>query len=224
VITIMLQSIALASGGLVSAGSITIVILLLISDKGWRNGLAYMLGYVGAYTVIGISVVVLSYRYTESANISGNPNPISSLLIISMGILLLWLTFRNWRKQPSIVKKTPRIFAILDKITPIRAFILGVVVTVINFKNLAIFLSSVSVLIESDLLLPSKIIIVLLDVLVFCISVIIPVGIYIAFPEGAYERLNWIKETLERYSRPISIWIPLIFGLIFLIHGLRGLL
>ncbi|MGB7339104.1 MAG: hypothetical protein WBC91_09455 [Phototrophicaceae bacterium] len=66
-LTILVQSLALASGGIVSVGSITIVILLLISERGWRNGLGYMLGYVGAYALIGIAAVILSDTYTSTS-------------------------------------------------------------------------------------------------------------------------------------------------------------
>lgn len=223
--TVLIQSLILASGGIVSVGSITIVILLLISDKGWRNGLGYMLGYVGAYTLIGVSVVVLNYNYTSTTETAAeSPGMISSILFVVMGILLLWLTFRNWRKAPSSEQKPPRMFSILDKITPSRAFLFGAAVSVINFKNLAIFMSAVSVLLVSDLRLPPKIVIVLLIVLVFCTSVIVPVVIYVAFPKSANERLNWIKQTLETYSRPIGILIPFIFGFIFLMRGFTGLL
>lgn len=220
--TALFQSLILASGGIVSVGSITIVILLLISDRGWRNGLAYMLGYVGTYMLIGIAVVLLGYNTTE--NNSSEPSSIWSILFFILGILLLWVTLRNWRKSPAEDKKPPRLFATLDKITPVKAFAFGALVTVINVKNLAIFLSAVSVLLLSDLLLPSKIIIVLIVVLVFCSSVIVPVIIYVSFPENAYDRLNQMKHTLETHSRPIGIWVPLIFGLIFLIKGVTGLL
>lgn len=120
-------------------------------------------------------------------------------------------------------QEPPRFFSLLDTITPVRAYFIGAMVTVINFKNLAIFLSAVSIVLFSELVLSAKIVIVLLDALIFCASVLIPVAIYLAFPKTAAERLNWIKQTLENYSRPISIWIPLIFGLIFLLRGISSL-
>lgn len=221
-LTVLIQSLILASGGMLSVGSITIVILLLISDRGWRNGLAYMLGYVSAYSLIGVSVVVVGY--TAAENRSGESGQFLPILFIMMGMLLLWLTTKNWRKPASENNQSPRLFAIIDKITPAKAFAFGALVTVINFKNLAIFLSAVSVSLLSNLLLPSKIVITLFVVLVFCTSVIVPVLIYVSFPKQAIERLNWIKHTLETHSRPIGIWVPLIFGLIFLIRGIIGLL
>jgi hypothetical protein len=61
---VLIQALVLASTGLLSAGSITLVILLLISERSWHNGLGYALGYTIAYTVIGVSAVVLGYRAT----------------------------------------------------------------------------------------------------------------------------------------------------------------
>ena len=61
-----IQALVLASAGLLSVGSITLVILLLLSDRGWHNGLGYALGYTCAYTIIGVSVVVFGYRTAEN--------------------------------------------------------------------------------------------------------------------------------------------------------------
>lgn len=223
-LTTLVQSLALASGGILSAGSITIVILLLISDKGWRNGVAYASGYIIGYTFIGMSVILAGYTASEPGTQEEGSGLFASVLFITFGVLLVILAVRNWRKPPSDEAKPPRFFSILDKITPLRSFALGAAVTVINFKNLAIFLSAVSVLHLSDLLLPTKLVIIVLIVLVFCVAVIVPVVIYFTFPDSAPERLNWIRQSLEKHSRTIGIWIPLIFGLIFLIRGITGLL
>jgi hypothetical protein len=220
-LTVLIQSLILASGGILSVGSITIVILLLISGQGWRNGVAYTLGYVGSYSLIGVSILLVGYTVAE--NNSGESGKFLPLLLIIFGILLLWLTQKNWRKPPSENNRSPRLFAILDNINPAKALAFGALVPVINFKNLAIFLSAVSVPLLSDLPLLSKIVVLLLVILVFCASVIVPVLIFVSFPKQADQRLNWIKQTLETHSRPIGIGVPLLFGLIFLIRGITGL-
>jgi threonine/homoserine/homoserine lactone efflux protein len=222
VATTLLQSLILASAGILSVGSITLVILLLISDRGWHNGLGYALGYTSAYTVIGVSVVTLGYRTAE--NNTDEPNIVLPIIMIVLGSLLIWLSLKNWRKPAPQKKKEPRFFSIVNKITPLKAFGFGAMVSVINFKNLALFLSALSVVILSDLLITEKITITLLVVLVFCLSVIIPVLIFVIFPQKANHVLNGIKETLEKNSRPIGIWLPLLFGLIFLLKGITGLL
>jgi hypothetical protein len=131
---VLIQALILAFSGLLSPGSITLVILLLISDRSWHNGLGYALGYTSAYTLIGISVVVLGYRTTE--NNAGEPSLFLPVLLIVLGSLLLLLALRNWRKPISEDKEEPRFFSIVDKITPMKAFGLGALVSVVNFSHL----------------------------------------------------------------------------------------
>ena len=219
---VLIQSLLLATSGLLSVGSITLVILLLISDRGWRNGLGYALGYISAYSLIGITAVILGYR-TAQKN-PGEPGLFLPMLLIVLGTLLLWLALRNWRKPGSEKKEEPRFFSIVDKITPLKAFGFGALVTVINFKNLALFLTAVSVVILSDLLIAKKIFITLLVVLVFCQSVIIPIIIFVSFPKRAKYLLNSIKQFLTRHSRRIGIWAPIVFGMLLMIKGLSEFL
>ena len=219
---VLFQALLLASAGLLSVGSITLVILLLISKRGWRNGLGYALGYTTAYTIIGVFVVLWGYRATEKG--ANESNIFFPVFLIFFGTLLLWMAFKNWRKPAPVEEEEPRFFAIVDSITPLKAFGFGAMVTVINFKNLALFMSALSVVIVSNLALTEKIIITLLVALVFCLSVIIPVLIYFLFPKRATHLLNAIKDSLNKYRRPIGIGIPFFFGFVFLIKGITGLL
>ena len=218
---VLIQSLLLASSGLLSVGSITLVILLLLSDRGWRNGLGYALGYISAYSLIGVSVVLLGYRVAE--NRASESSHLFPILLLAFGTLLLWLALRNWRKPVSEKQEQPRFFSIVDKITPPKAFGFGAMVSAINFKNLALFLTSTSVVVLSELPIAEKIITVLMVVLVFCLSVIIPVAIYLSFPKRAKEILDGIKEFLTRNSRPIGIYAPLLFGIIFFVKGISDL-
>lgn len=141
-----------------------------------------------------------------------------------IGFLLLWLGFRNWRKPATENYEEPRFFSIVDSITPLKAYGFGAMVSVINFKNLALFLTALSVVILSNLSLLQKITIALLVVLVFCQSVIIPVMIYLSFPKRAKGLLSSIKQYLNQHSHQIGIWAPMVFGLLLLIKGLTGVL
>jgi threonine/homoserine/homoserine lactone efflux protein len=219
---VLIQALVLASAGLLSVGSISLVILLLLSNQGWRNGLSYALGYTSAYTLIGVSVVVLGYRTADSN--TGEESFFQPILLLVLGTLLLWLALRNWRKPVSEKKEEPRFFSIVDKITPPKAFGFGAMISVINFKNLALYLTALSVVILSDLSITEKIVVTLLVTLVFCLSVIVPVIIYFSFPNRAKDLLNSIKQFLNRHSRAIGILAPGIFGLLLLIKGISELL
>jgi threonine/homoserine/homoserine lactone efflux protein len=218
---VLVQSLLLASSGLLSVGSITLVILLLLSERGWRNGLGYALGYTSAYTLIGVSAMLLGYRTNLTS--SDEPGLLLPILLMVLGSLLMWLGLRNWRKPAAENNEEPRFFSIVDGITPPKAFGFGALVSVINFKNLALFLTALSVVVLSKLLLIEKIIITLLVVLVFCLSVTVPVIIYFAFPTRAESVLTSIKQFINRHSRKIGIWLPLVFGLILFLKGITAL-
>ncbi len=222
-LTVLVQSMALASVGIFSPGSITIVILLLMSDRGWRNGLAYMLGYLSMYALIGVGVLLLGVR-NSAENTATEQSLTTSIILIVVGLLLLALTARNWRKPPATNDgQTSRFSKIIDSITPPKAFAFAATVAIINFKNLAIFLSAVSVLLLSNLLLPTKLTMLIPLVLIFCTSVITPVVIYLAFPDRASDYLMRIKQTIERYRRPLGLIVPSILGILIVMRGISGL-
>jgi len=206
----------------VSVGSITIVILFLLSERGRRVGIGYATGYTLSYTLIGASLVMLGYR--ASAEGSDEPSRFLPILFICLGLLLLYFTVRNWRKGPQETNEPPRIFQFIDKFNTLKAFGLGLAIGVINFKNLAIFLSAISVILVSTLLISQRIFITLLVVLVFCASVIVPVLIALVFPQQAEEKLGWIKQKIDTHRYQIGIWVPLVFGVLFILRGIRSLM
>lgn len=219
---VALQSAVLAAGGLLSPGSITIVILLLTSERGWAKGLAYAVGYLGSYTLIGVGAVAAGYQ--AAAGSSGALAVASSVVFAALGTLLLWIAVRSWRRRALAVEGRPRFLAFVDRITPVRALGLGAAVTVLNVKNLAIYLSAVSVALVSDLPLPSKLTIAAVDAVVFCAAVVAPLLVYAAAPAAARARLGRMQGFLAEHSRSIRIWVPAVFGVLFLLQAMRGLL
>ncbi|MBI9051742.1 MAG: DUF2065 family protein [Anaerolineaceae bacterium] len=220
--SVLIQALVLASAGLLSVGSMTFVILMLLSDRGWRNALGYALGYISAYSLIGIAAVAIGYRSAQSN--TGETSIVRSILLIVLGSVLVWLALRNWRKPVAEKKDEPRFFSLVDNITPLKAYGFGAMVSVVNFKNLALFLTAMSVVVLSDLIIAEKIVITLLVVLVFCLSVTIPILIYFLFPKRAKDLLQSIKQFINQHSRMIGILLPLVFGLLLLIKGITDLL
>lgn len=221
--TTLIQSLALASVGIISPGSITIVILLLMSGKSWHNGLGYALGYVSMYSLIGVGVLVLGVSVVDN-NTDSEQSLVATIAFIVLGLLLYALSLRNWRKPSAEKSNQPSRFSkIIDGITPLKAFAFGATVSVVNVKNLAIFLSAISVLLLSNLLLSTKLIILIPLVLIFCTSVIFPIVIYLAFPARSNDYLTHIKQTIEHYSRPLGLVVPLILGTLLLYRGISGL-
>jgi len=212
----LIQSIIVASAGLFSVGSIIVTILLLLSERGKLKGLAYVLGYSISYSLIGIAIIVLGI--SSDSNKATEPSLVFPVILIVFGTLLLFLSLRNWRKSKQDSKSS--LFASLDKMSPSKAFMTGVLVSMLNVKNLMLFLSAISIVYLSSYNLAFKIINVLLVVFVFCFAVILPVMISFVFPAKSMKILEGFKNTLERNSYTISIAVPFVFGLLFVINGI----
>lgn len=220
--SVLLEALLLALSGLISIGSITIVIILLLSERGWHNGLGYALGYTSAYALIGIMAITLGNQF-----VGINPREVSLLqpiLFLILGIVFILLALRNLKNPIKEINTNHRFTTILDTITPLKAVGFGAIISVVNFKNLTLFLSAISIVIISKLAIIEKIIITFPVVLVFCLSVIIPVLIYIAFPKRSKNILSSFKKFLMDHNRPIGIWVPIVFGFLLLVKGLTDLL
>lgn len=218
----IIQALILATSGLFSIGSMTLVILMLISGKDQLNGVYYAMGYFLGYLVIGISLIL--FGYTTQGGSTSTLDSIVPFLLILLGLLLLFIGIHNKRKIQIQNDNESRFLKILENITPKKAFGFGLLVTIINFKNLALFLSALSGIVLSKLSLSEKLIGSVLVVTIFCSSVIIPILIFFLFPIRGTQILTKIRSFLNENGRNISIYVPITFGVIFEYIGLINLL
>ena len=220
------QSLAIAATGIIAPGSITLVILLLMSDRGWQNGLSFMSGYIVSYAVIGVSVLTLEIGLGR-----GGPHErhlILSLGLVLLGLLLLIIAIVNWLRRPTpgleSAEGRPSFFTrLVGDVNPAKSFAIAAGFSVVNIKNFATFVAASSVLGLSRLHFPAKLGLLLPVLFVFCLSVIIPVFIYRVFPLQATVYLSRIKDTITRYGPQIVFGFLLLFSAIFLFNGLAGL-
>lgn len=154
---VVFEALVLASAGIGAVGSITLVTLLLTSGAGWRNGLGYAVGYTGAYTVMGLAAVLVGDDAAAGSN--GGQGRLGSMVIAVLGAVLLIVAVRNARRPDADTGEDAppgRLWRMVDGATPGRSLSVGVLVSIVNVKNLAIFLSAISVLHLSNLALSEK--------------------------------------------------------------------
>lgn len=220
--TTILEALVLAASGSVAFGSMLLVILLLMSPWRWRSGVAYALGYSGGYLLLGLLTLFIGARATLGG--VGTPPRWLGVLWGLLGVLLLWLAWRNARRPATAKPEPPRFFQAVERITPRRACGLGLLVSIINIKNLGLFLSAQSVVVFSPLSLTAQVALTVAVAAVFSSAVWIPLVLYALSPQQAEITIVRIKTWLETHSRALGIWLPLLFGIIFLIKGGRTIL
>lgn len=216
----LLESLAVASGGLFSVGPILIVLLFLSRAGGRLTSAAFLGGYLLGYAAVGSVALILSERLSSGED--GGPSTVTGVLLTVLGSVFLMLAVRTLRRKPE-APKNPRFFEALDAIAPRRAFAVGALITVINFKNLAIYLSAVDMLGEGSSSLRESLMGLPLVILVFCASPTVPLALSVIFRARVNAWLTRMRGWLERHTRTISIVLLTVFGSLFLWKGISAL-
>jgi threonine/homoserine/homoserine lactone efflux protein len=219
---ILFQAIAIASAGIVAFGSLTLVILLLTSEHGWGNGLSYMSGYTLSYMLMGIGGVILGSGINSGLRETVSFAPAFLILGVFLGILGLRNLYKPDDEPGS--RKPSLLFLFADRLNPLSSFFFGITISIINIKNLVIFLSAIAVIRMGDIELPSKVLIAVLVALIFCLSVIVPVCIYVIVPRRSDRILGAIKSLVDKNRRVVGILVPLVFSILFILKGAIELL
>jgi threonine/homoserine/homoserine lactone efflux protein len=211
----LLQGLVIASSGLFSVGSILIALLLLSSTKGPPNAVAYVTGYFVGYLLIGLLALALGSTVGASAG-GGVAGP---AIAVVLGAVFVLLGLKRWRSPDTSGDQASKLFASIDALHPAKALLVGMSVTVLNFKNLALYLSAVSAVAVVEAPFSSAALAVLLIASLFCAGVFTPVAVYVLAPTRSRALLQGLKVWLLRHSHALSVALLLLFGTLFLAKG-----
>ncbi|MDP3274779.1 MAG: GAP family protein [Deltaproteobacteria bacterium] len=222
--TILLQALAIAAGGVFSFGSILLVLLLLSSQKGLKKALAYYAGYFGGYSLVGLLAMQARAFLQRSSGDASSGSHKGLWLSIAFGCLLLYFARQQLRTPKDAPTQLPKFFDTLDQLSASRVFALGLMISFVNFKNLTIYLSAITVVIESGSpavqIAPSIVVVAF----VFCLAVLSPIVLFAVFAKRALPWLASLKRWLEANQRTVTITMMSLFGTALLLRGVYGLI
>ncbi len=212
----LIQALGIALGGMFSPGSILIMLILLSSKKAPRSAMAYLAGYMSGYVIIGATYVYVRGLTPPSIESNGISWP-----YIALALFLYSMALRTFFKKPEKTKKNSLLKKV-DAMPAFKIFGLGCLVTLINVKNLGIFLSAVSALAVNNNSVLQSYGSILLVVVVFCSALYIPLLIYFLLPSQSAVFLAKIKFILEWHGRKILLIAIPTFATFFLLKGLMN--
>ncbi len=210
--TAVLEAIGVAAAGNVAFGSLLVTILLLNTPGGTRTASAYVVAYIGSYTVIGGIGLWLGAATTDHV--------VGVWMYAALGAGMLALALRVWRR-PTL--SPARLLVHLDAVSPARAFGLGLMFPVFNLKNLGIFLAAVAALTTSPMSSARRGVSLGLVVGVFCAAHVIPVALHVLAPRHADRFVARMRNTIESHGRGVMLVVLPSLGSLFLLKGLAGL-
>ena len=213
-----------AIGVALSPVSIIAIILMLLSPRAKKIGPVFALGCVGG-TAIVTALVVLLVSPDRVPGGEGNPSNLASLITVAAGVVILFMSHQSWQKHKrgGETMELPKWMATIDKTTPLVAIGLGAMLTVVNPKNLILYLAAGTAIGQADLPHSQGIIPYVVFMIVSSLGVGIPVLWFLLDEEQASETLVTWKTWLLVNNATVMAVLLLLIGVIFVSHGLIDL-
>jgi threonine/homoserine/homoserine lactone efflux protein len=148
----------------------------------------------------------------------GEDSPLSAIVHIVLGLLLLFAAYRNWKKRPAPEEQVamPKWMSSIDSMTAGKALGLGALLSGVNPKNLALTLAAGVVIAAAELNSTQTIIALIIFTIIACISVAAPVIVYLVMGDKATPMLNGWKAWLTHNNTTVMMLLCLVFGIVVL--------
>jgi hypothetical protein len=212
-----------AVGVAISPVPIVGVILVLFSSRARSDGPAFLVGWIVGLSVLATVVYALANGADASTDSSASDSV--SWLRVGLGVLLLALAVRNWRKQPApgAEPELPKWMQGLDSMTPLRTLGLGVLLSGLNPKNLVLTIGAAAGLGQLDISTGDAVVSLVVFVVVGSLSIAGPVVYALAAGDRARHHLDDLKAWLTLHNSAVMAVLFLVFGVLLIAKGL-GLL
>lgn len=198
------------------------VILVLGTPRARTNGPAFAIGWVTGIVVITTLVVLLGDG-NDAADAEASTGVAWGK--VALGVLLLALAARKWRHRPKPGQETPMPgwMSGLDRITPVRAGLLGLALSAVNPKNLLLTLAGASLIVQADLPSTDTLIVSIVFVVLTSITVAGAVASHLLAPARVDPSLQRLKAFMVQHNAAIMAIVFVLLGGRVLYDGLTHL-
>jgi threonine/homoserine/homoserine lactone efflux protein len=219
---LILALIPLALAAAFQPPQIIALLVLLQTKRGVLNGLAYIAGMFVFRLVLGFVFWFLVSSVEESVESTGGRFVILvSAVLMVLGLLLLINALRRAFSTPD--EGQASWLDSLEHVSPLRAAFMGVVFLALDPKDWITDLAAVNLIADADLGVSSSLFAYLIFLLLAKTLLLIPLILMLITPKQADRVLGNLNGWMKKHARSIEIITAIIFGLIFLVFGLRGL-
>ena len=212
-----------AIGVAISPVPIMAVILMLFSQRAKVNGPAFLFGWVLALAVVSAVVYVLSH----DGNVATSSTAMDSVSWgkIVLGVVLLALGRRNWRKRRAAGGEPamPKWMATVDTLSPAKAFGLGVLLAGVNPKNLILTAGAAAGLAQLGLSTSDAVVATAVFVVLASVTIAGPVVYATVGGERARAPLDSAKAWLSAHNAAVMAVLFVVFGVDLIAKGLPPL-
>ena len=207
----------------ITVSAIVGIILMLVTPKANTNGTAFAVGYVLGFALVGTIAIVLAGGKDYSSG--SGPTQTVSIIKLLLGLLLLVAAVRQWRGRPKEGEKPkmPKWMGTIDSFTAGKSFGLGVLLSAVNPKNLAMSLAAGLAIAQAGISTGQEAVVLIIYVAIGASGVLAPVVVYFAMGDRAAAILGGWREWLEENNAVVTAVVLLILGAVLIGQGITGL-
>ena len=210
-----------AIGVALSPVPIIAVILMLGTPKARSNGPAFAIGWV--IGLVAVSVIVLLLAGDADDTDSGASTAVNWIKLL-IGVLFLLMAIKQWQGRPKEGQQAemPKWMDAIDGFTAPKSVGLGILLSGVNPKNLALTLAAAASIAQAGLSGGESAIAVAVFVIIGSLTVAGPVLYYLLVPSSA-GLLGEIKQFMSAHNAVIMFVLLLVLGGKLLGNGIAGL-
>ncbi|WP_309231451.1 GAP family protein [Nocardia sp. SYP-A9097] len=209
----------LAVGVWLSPIPVVAAILMLLSANARRASAGFAVGWVlGIASVTGVVTAVAGSGHTDS---SEAPSAVVSGIKIVLGALLLFIAFRQWRSRAD--DSIPPWMRAIDGLGLGRAIGLGLLLSVVNPKNLLLCVTAGVTIGSGGLTGAGELVAIAAFVLLAAASVVLPVGGYAVAADRLRGVLSRLKNWLQANNHTVIAVVFLVMGTTVFGKGVVGI-
>lgn len=198
-----------AVGVAISPVPIIAVILMLFSAKAKANGVSFVLGWLIGLLLAGGVVLAIGLEASE-----GGPSDASGWIKILIGVLFLFLAWRQWsgRPQGEEEPQMPGWMASIDDFTAAKSFGLAFLLAAVNPKNLGLTVAAAAAISAGGLTGGEEVVVLAVFALLASLTVAVPVVWFLVSGPSAEEQLNVMKDWLLANNNTVMAVLFVVLG------------
>jgi threonine/homoserine/homoserine lactone efflux protein len=153
---------------------------------------------------------------------SNDPKPIAGIIEIALGAGLLFLALRQWRSRPRNDNEhaLPKWMSAIDTTTPLRASVLGFLLSGLNPKNLLMGVAAGLAIGSADLSLGETTIVIAIFTVIAASSVALPIVAYLIAEKRMAGPLETLRSWLVHNNATIMTVLLLVIGVVLIGKGI----
>jgi hypothetical protein len=205
------QYLAYAIGIAVSPVPIAALLLMLVTRKARTNAPLFLLGWILGIGIVGAVVLLIPGLETSQ----GEPTTASGIVKGVLGLLLLLVGIRAWRRRPRTgeVAEAPAWMGRVEGFGGGAALGIGAALGGVNPKNLLLAVGGAATISAAGLSTSQQYIALGVFVLIASLSVLIPVVAYFVLGEKAEVTMTGAKEWLIQNNGTVMSLLILLLSI-----------